>query len=171
MGSFFRKPLGVFVAILVVGFVCIGLGMTALGGTSGSPDRPPEPLTRAQFQRVGDRLGRSLCLQLKPIVNKKPHSLRQLTSGIRRISAIFDRFRIRLYALIPPPARARAFYRLRNKLDAADNAMDHADHLAETRQWRRFVLYVRSKQFKDIGRRLGPADGKLRCGQGGHTAA
>jgi hypothetical protein len=171
MGSFFRNPLGLFATSLAVGFALLAVGMAAFGGTSGSPYHPPKPLTLAQYRRVGARLGRSMCLQLRPIVNKKPRSLRQLRSGIGRITAIFDRFRMRLYAVVPPPSRARSFHRLRNHLDAVVYAFHRADHLAETGQWRGFVLFVRSRSFKDLFKSVGSAKGPLRCGRASHTSA
>ena len=169
MGSFFRNPLGVFVAILVVGFALIAAGMTA---TSGSPYHAPKTLTRAQYKRELAQLGRSICLQLKPIVNKKPHSLREFATGVRRITAVFDRLRMSLAGLVPPPSRARFFYRFRYKMDRAVHAMDRANHLAQTHQWRQLVLFVRSKSFKEISRRFGGATkGKLRCGHPSHATA
>jgi hypothetical protein len=171
MGSFLRSPLGVFVAILVVGFALIAAGMTAFGGTSASPYNAAKPLTLAQFKRVNAQLGRSICLQLKPIVNKKPHSLREFTGGLRRITVVFDGLGTRLAVLVPPPSRARSFFRFRNKVDRAIPAMDRANHLAQTSQWRQLVLFVRSKSWKKIFRSFGGAKGKLRCGHPSHAAA
>ena len=176
MGSFLRKPLGMFVAVLVVGLALLAVGMTAFGGTSGStagsPYHPPKPLTPAQFRRAGDRIGLSLCLRLQPIVNKKPRNLREVRRGIRRIDAIFNRARTELYELVPPRSEAAAFRRLRSNLDDFDLVLHRLDHLAETGQWRRFVLLARSRQFRDIVRRFGPIHtGKLRCGRASRTLA
>jgi hypothetical protein len=171
VGSFFRKPLGVFAAALVVGSALLTVGMSAFGGTSGSSYRPPTPLTPAQFRRAGERIGMSVCLQLKPIVNKKPRNLRQVARGMRGITAIFDGLRVKLYRLVPPPSAAASFQRLRRNFDALDGAFRRLDHLAATRQWRRFVLLARSKWFKDIARRFGPIKkvGKLQCIPPGQT--
>jgi len=165
MGSFFRSPLGVFTAIMVVGLAVIAGGMKAFGGTSTSPYHAPAPLTTAQFKREGAQLGRSLCVQLKPVVNKKPHSLKEFAAGIREVDAAFDRLRAGLARMVPPPSRARHFFRFRNKVDGAVSAMDHANHLAETHQWRSLVLFVRSKSFKKINKQFGGGrKGKLSCG-------
>ena len=173
MGSFLRRPLGVFSAALVVGAALLTVGMTAFGGTSGSSYHSPTPLTREQFRRAGERIGLSVCLQLKPIVNRKPRTLREFTRGVRRITAIFDGLQVKLYGLVPPPSMAASFQRLRNDFDALIGAVHRLDHLAETRQWRRFVLLARSKWFKDIARRFGPIKhvGKLRCGRPSYTIA
>jgi hypothetical protein len=172
MGSFFRKPLGLFAAIVVVGLVLIVAAMTAFGGTSGHPDYAPKPLTPAQFRQASERIGRSICLQLKPIVNKKPHTLREVASTIGRISTVFDRFTRDFDGLVPPPAAARLILRLRRNLGVLDGAVHRAAHLAETHQWRRLVLFVRSPYFKKIGKRFGPAKkGKLRCGRASLTTA
>jgi hypothetical protein len=171
VGSFFRKPLGVFAATLVVGCALLAVGMAAFGGTSGTSSsyHPPTPLTPAQFRKAGERIGMSVCLQLKPIVNKKPRNLREVARGMRGITAIFDGLRMKLYGLVPPASAAASFQRLRKNFDALDGAFRRLDHLAATRQWRRFVLLARSKWFKDIARRFGPIKkvGKLQCGQPG----
>jgi hypothetical protein len=170
MGSILRSPLGMFVAILVVGFAVIAVGMTAFGGTSSSPSYGPKPLTSAQFKREGARLSRSLCLQLKPIVNKKPHSLRGFASGLARITVVFDRFRTGFDRLVPPASHARSFYRFRNKLDGAVYEWDRANHLAATHQWGSFLRLVRSKSWKRMKRQLGgTTKGKLSCGHARHA--
>ena len=171
MGSFLRRPLGAFVATLVVGSALLAVGMTAFGGTSGGASyHAGRPLTRAQFRRAGERIGRSMCLQLKPIVNKKPRTLREFTRGIRRIDSIFNRLRTKMYGLVPPPSAAASFQRLRSNLNAFDSVLHRLDHMAETRQWRRFVLLARSRWFKHIVERFGPIHtGKLRCGQPSRT--
>ena len=172
MGSFLRKPLGLFAAIVVVGVVLIVAAMTAFGGTSGPPDYSPKPLTPAQFRLAGEHIGRSICLQLKPIVNKKPRSLREVATGMRRISAVFDRLTRGIDGLVPPPSVAAKILRLRRNLALLDGAIHRAAHLAETHQWRRFVLFVRSPWFKRLGRRFGPVQkGKLRCGHASITSA
>jgi hypothetical protein len=172
MGSFFRRPLGACIATLAIGFILIAVGMKATGGTSGSLSRAARPLTRAQFRRAGERIGRSICLQLKPIVNKKPRTLREFTRGIRRIDTIFSRLRAEMYGLVPPPSAATSFQRLRSNLDAFDLVLHRLDHMAQTRQWRRFVLLARSRWFKKIVRRFGPVKkGGLHCGQPSHTLA
>jgi hypothetical protein len=173
VASFFRKPLVAFTAVVVVGFALIFASMTAFGGTSATRSpATPKILTPAQFRQAGERIGRSVCLQLKPILNKKPHSLREVASGMRRISAVFDRLTTAIDRLLPPPAAAPLILRLRKNLGVADGAMRRAAHLAETHQWRRFVLFVRSPYFKNIGKRFGPVHkGKLRCGQANVTTA
>lgn len=173
MGSFFRRPLGAFATVLAVGFAVIAVGMTAFGGgASGGrgPYHSAKALTPAQFRRAGDRIGLSFCLPLKPIVNRKPRTLREFRRNIRRITAIFDGLRTKLYGLVPPSSEAASFQRLRSNFDAFDHALHRLDHLAETRQWRRFVLLARSRWFRDIARRFGPIKkGRLRCGRAGHT--
>jgi hypothetical protein len=173
VASFFRKPLVAFTAVVVVGLALIFAAMTAFGGTSATRSpATPKILTPAQFRQAGERIGRSVCLQLKPIVNKKPHSLREVSSGMRRITAVFDRMTREINRLLPPPSAAPFIQRLRSNLDVADGAMRRAAHLAETHQWRRFVLFVRSPYFKNIGKRFGPAHkGKLRCGRANVTTA
>jgi hypothetical protein len=172
VGSFFRRPLGAFVATLVVGSAVLAVGMTAFGGTSGAPSsyHAAKPLTRAQFRRAGVRIGRSICLQLRPIVNKKPRTLREFTTGIRRIDAIFNRLRTEMYGLVPPPSAAASFQGLRRNLNAFGSVLHRLDHMAQTRQWWRFVLLARSRWFRHIVRRFGPIKtGKLRCGQASRT--
>lgn len=171
MRSFLRKPLGVFAVTLALGSVLLAVGMTAFGGTSGGSSsgssyhsRPP--LTAPQFRRAGERIGLSICLKLAPIVNRKPRTLRAFTKGMRRITSLVDRMTAQLNGLVPPPSAARPFERFLRKINAADHAIDHADHFAETHQWRRFVLLVRSRGWKNVFRKFGPiTKGKLRCGQ------
>jgi hypothetical protein len=164
MGSFLRTPLGLFAAVVVVGLAVIMLALTEFGGTSGHAAHSPRPLTPAQFRSAGARIGRSACLQLKPIVNKKPRNLGEIASDTRRITAVFDRLTRDIDVLVPPPSAAPVVLRLRRDLGALDGAMHRAAHLAETHQWRRFVLLVRSRWFQDIGKRFGPVQkGKLRC--------
>jgi hypothetical protein len=50
------------------GLPLLAVGITAFGGKSGNPYHAPKALTPAQFRRAGERIGRSICLQLKPIV-------------------------------------------------------------------------------------------------------
>jgi hypothetical protein len=91
---------------------------------------------------------------------------------MKRITAIFDRLTRDLDGLVPPPSAAASTLRLRRNMGVADGAMHRAAHLAETHQWRRFVLLVRSKWFKDIGKRFGPVmKGDLRCGRASRITA
>jgi hypothetical protein len=82
----------------------------------------------------------------------------------------FDGLTREVDRLVPPPSAAKtaaALKRLRSKLDPFDRALDHLDHFAETRQWRRFVLLARSPGFKRLVEDFG-SPGKLRnihCGR------
>ena len=154
VGSFFRNPFGLFATILVVGFALIGVGMTAFGG--GTPVQPPKTLTLAQYRRSVRRLGQSMCLQIKPTVNKGIHSLRQLRTGIGRLTVAVDRFRTGFYALVPPRSRSRSYFRLRSHIDGVTHAMRNANHLAATGQWGRLAWFVRSKAFRHPFRYFGP---------------
>jgi hypothetical protein len=174
MGSFFRRPLGLFVAIVVVGIILIGVGMTAFGGTS-SPSagsyHAPKPLTPAQFRRAGVRVclsARSLARAIK--VNGKARNLRDVRKDFRMFTPRFDRLIGEFDGLVPPRSAASSFRRMRRMLDAVNRDWDQLDHFAATGQWRRFVLFARSTFRKDI-RRLGPPT-RLRdihCGQVSHT--
>jgi hypothetical protein len=189
MGSFFRNPLGLFTAIVVVGLILIVAGMSAFGGTSsgtpggasggpaGGPYHGATPLSPAQFRRAGVRI----CLSFRSLdkaihANGKPHSLRETTRFFRIYTPTFDRLTREVDELIPPPSAVRAaatLRRLRSKLDRFDRAMDHLDHFAETGQWRQFVLLARSRSFKDLLKGFGHPK-KLRdihCGQGNFNIA
>jgi hypothetical protein len=171
MGSFLRRPLGIFAAILVVGFALIALGMEVSGGTSGGSPRSAAPLSPAEFQRTGERICLSLRSQLRWLAAHKPTSLRQVTRFIARGTSVFDGLTAKVDRLVPPPAAAASIRRLRTNLGVADRALHHLDHLTETHQWRRAVLLVRSRWWKNIGKRFGPPT-KLKnmdCGQGGRT--
>lgn len=152
MGSFFRKPLGLFTGIVVVGCILIAVGMTAFGGTSGGMSyQSATRLSPAQFGRANERICLSLRQQLKSLVaNGKPRSLREVTRYLRRGTSIFDHLRTEYYGLVPPPSAAAPFRRLLHKLDVADRALHRLDHLSETRQWGRFLLLARSRWFKHI---------------------
>ena len=151
---------------MVVGLIVIAVGMKASGGTSGGLRYSATPLSPAQFARAGERICVSLRRQLQAVVAKKPKNLRQVTQYVHRLTSIFDRLRTGLYGLIPPPVAAVPFRRLLGKLDTADRALHRLDHLTETRQWRRVVLLVRSRWWKNVGKQLGPPTkpGEIRCG-------
>ena len=177
VGSFFRSPLGVFVAVLVVGFIFIAVGMRAFGGTSGSASGVPyhhaTPLSPAQFRRAGVRIClsfRSLAKAIK--ADGKARNLREATRLFRKFTPRFDRLIAELDGLVPPRSAAAYFRRMRRRLDAVNRDMDQLDHFAETGQWRRFVLFARSTFHKDI-KRLGPPTKlrDIRCGQASHTSA
>lgn len=177
VGSFFRRPLGMFVAVLVVGFALLAVGMTAFGGgsggTSGGPYHVAKPLSPAQFRRAGVRICLSLRSQLRWLATHKPSNLREVTRYEARATAIFDRLTREVDAVVPPPSAAAAFRRLRRNLGLADGALHRLNHLTETHQWRRAVFLIRSPWWKNIERRLGPPL-KLRdmhCGQASHTLA
>ena len=174
VGSFFRKPLGLSVAIVVVGLIVIAVGMTAFGGTSSTSAgsyHAPKPLTPAQFRRAGVRL----CLSARSLAraveaNGKVHSLREARGFFRKFTPRFDRLIAEFDGLVPPRSFAAPYRRMLRRLDAVSRDMDQLDHFAETGQWRRFVLFVRSTFRKDI-KRLGPPT-KLRdihCGQVSHA--
>ena len=170
MGSFFRKPLGLFVAIVVVGLVLIAGGMKALGGTSDGAPHPATPLTPAQFKRASLHFCLSVRAEVKAIIARgKPRNLREATADIRDYTRFMDRMTAELNALVPPPAAAASFGRERRKLDAFDGAMHRLDHLAETRQWRRFVFLVRSKWWKGLVKGFGPSTNPkhMRCSPAG----
>jgi hypothetical protein len=160
MGSFFRSPLGLFVATLAVGGILLAAGMTAFGGTSGrtagSVPPPPKPLSPAQFNRAGEHICVSLRSQLVWLAHHKPKNLRQVTSYMSRATSIFDRLTADVDGIVPPPAAAASFRHLRANLGVADRALHRLNHLTETHQWRRVVLLVRSRWWKNIGERFGP---------------
>jgi hypothetical protein len=172
MGSFLRRPLGAFIATLVVGSAILAVGMKAFGGTSGVPYPSAKPLTLKQFNRAGMQMCLSLRPQLEWVIHmKKPRNLREVTRDSRRLSAIADRMTADLHELIPPPSLAARYQRMVRKFDTLDHAIRRLDHLAETRQWRRFVLLVRSRWWKHIGRLFGPPRQvrHIRCGGAGNT--
>ena len=149
VGSLLRKPLGLFAAVVVVGLILIGVGMTAFGGTPSAAERSATPLTPMQFAHANERICLSVRHQLRSLVaGGKPHNLRQVTTYLRRGTAIVDQLRSQYYRLIPPPAAVPSFRRLLGKLDAEDSTLNRLNHMSETRQWRRFVLLTRTPWFK-----------------------
>src|SRR6478752_4534739 len=157
MGSFFRRPLGAFVATLVVGSALLAVGLKAYGGTSGVPYPSAKPLTREQFNRAGVQMCLSLRPQLEWVMHmKKPRNLREVTTDSRWLTSITDRMTTDLHGLIPPPSLAVRYHRVLRKFDTLDHAVRRLNHLAETRQWRRFVLLIRSRWWKNIGKLFGP---------------
>jgi hypothetical protein len=177
MASFFRSPLGILVAVLVVGLAVIALGMKAFGGTPGDTfgglPPPPTPLSRAQFKRAGQRICLSLRPQLRWLANNKPRKLRQLPNYIARDTSIVDRLTAELDRLVPPPSAAASFRHLRRNLGVVDRAMHRLNHLTQTHQWRRGYLLVHSRWWKKMEKRLGPYRPlkDIRCGQASHTSA
>jgi hypothetical protein len=166
VGSFLRRPLGLFAAILVVGFIVIAVGMKATGGRSGLP-QADRPLTPAQFSRAGLHICLSIRAQLKALAAEgKPRNLRQVTRFSRKLRSLIDRVTTELNGLIPPPAAAASFRRMRLNIDVFDGAVHRLDHLAQTHQWRRLVLLVRSPWWKNIEKRFGPPTklGHMHCG-------
>ena len=164
VGSFLRKPLGLFAATLVVGFAVIAVGMMALGGTSGSAGPSPTPqlpaaVEKARFQHAAMHICLSSRSLVKGVIARgKPHSLREATSDFHWMTPRFDSLTREVDALVLPTAAgktAAALERLRRKLDQFDRALDHLDHFAETRQWRRFVLLARSPGFRRLGNQFG----------------
>jgi hypothetical protein len=175
MGSFLRKPLGLFVAIVVVGFMFIAVGMTAFGGTSSTPGGlppAPTPLSRAQLKRAGVRICLSLRPQLRWLANNKPRKLRQLPKYIARATSIIDRLTTDVDRLVPPPSAPASFRHLRRNVGAEDRAMHRLNHLTQTHQWRRGYLLIHSRSWKKMEKRLGPYRPlkDIRCGQASHTS-
>jgi len=163
MGSFFRTPLGLFVATLVVGAVVIAVGMKAYGGGGGAvPPTPqvPTAVARARFRHAAIRLCLSARALHRGIVARgKPRNLRQATRMFHWMTPRIDGMTREVDGLVPPPsavAAAKHLRRLRRKFDRFDRALDHLDHFAETGQWRRFVLLARSPGFKKLGKSFGP---------------
>jgi hypothetical protein len=173
MGSFFRHPLALFAAILVVGVALIAGGMKAFGGTSGKPADAATPLSPGQFAQANERICVSLRQELQSLVaHGKPRSLRQAITYIRRGTTLFDHLRTEYYSLIPPPSYRVQFRRLLTRLNVMDVAMHHLDHLADTHQWARFVLLARSRSFKKLFRDSGPPTRlKQMCRPAGQTVA
>jgi hypothetical protein len=155
VGSFFRKPLGLFAAIVVVGLIVIAAAMSAFGGTSGGSYHAARPLSPAQFNRAGVRICLALRPQVRWLATHKPKNLREVTRYVARGTSLFDRLTTEVSGLVPPPSKAALVRRLGRVLEVADRAVHRLDHLTETRQWRQAVLLVRSKWWKRIGRRLG----------------
>ena len=156
MGSFVRKPLGAFIAVLVAGSALLAVGMTAFGGTSGSRYYVPKPLTRAQFQHAGLRFCLTFRPQLLRIANlKKPKSLREIAKDSRRITALTDSMTGFLDRVLPPRSAAASYRRMLLKFHKLDHAIDRLNHLAQTRQWWQLVLLARSKWWKNIARLFG----------------
>jgi hypothetical protein len=156
MGSFLRKPLGAFVATLVIGAALLGVGMTAFGGTSGSPYYGPKPLTPAQFRHAGLRFCLAYRPQLLGIANmKKPKNLREVAKDSRKITALTDSMTGFLDRVLPPRSAAASYRRVLFKFHKLDHAIDRLNHLAQTRQWGQLVLLVRSKWWKNIGKLFG----------------
>jgi hypothetical protein len=156
VGSFFRKPLGLFTAIVTVGLILIVAGMSAFGGTSGAAYHAPKPLTPAQFHRAGVRICRFERPQVRWLLTHKPKNLREVTRFVARGTSIVDRVTTEVSGLIPPPSKAALVRRLSRLLGVADHALHRLNHLTETRQWGRAVLLIRSRWWKRIGTRLGP---------------
>jgi hypothetical protein len=171
MASFFRSPLAVFAAIVVVGLALIAIGMKAYGGTGGAY-QGPEPLSRAQFGRAGEHICLTLRGQLIWLNKHKPTNLRTLTGYIARGTADFNALTTEIDRLLPPPSVARSYQRARAKLDMADRAMQSLDHLTQTRQWRHAIILVRSRWWRRIMTQLGghPTSPKnMRCGRASHN--
>ena len=172
VASFFRKPLVAFSAVLVAGPRPDLRGDDDIRRNNGYPSpATPKLLTPAQFRQAGERIGRSVCLQLKPIVNKKPHSLREVSSGMRRITAVFDRLTRESIG------SSRRLPRHLSSSACAATSTSPTGPCAGRPTWPRrisgdVVLFVRSPYFKNIGKRFGPAHkGKLRCGRANVTTA
>jgi hypothetical protein len=142
MGSFFRRPLGMFLAVMAAGLVVIAVWFAAFGG--GAARTQPPPLSHGQFARQASGACMAFSLQLEAVVDKKPKSLRALTRGVRRLTMLFDRLRASWYRLLPPSSDAPMFRRLVSAFDAEDQAMHQMRHLADTRQWLRLRIVSRS---------------------------
>jgi hypothetical protein len=171
--AFLRRPLGLFAAIVVVGLIVIAVGMTAFGGTSGGSSYSVTALSPAQFARAGEHACLSLRRQLKPVVGKERRSLRARAQSIRLITATFDRLTADLYGVVAPASDAASFRRLLASLKAADLGLHRLDHFAGTGQWQSAAVFVRSTEWKDIGKQLGPPAKRvdLRCNGARRTSA
>ncbi|HZT94723.1 MAG TPA: hypothetical protein VE985_09620 [Gaiellaceae bacterium] len=156
MGSFLRRPLGLFAVIVVVGLILIAGGMAAFGGTSSAGSPYPKPLTPGQFDHVGVGICLSMRSQLKWLAAHKPKNLRELQTYIERATAMYDGLRVKVRGIVPPAYAAAGVRRLLTKLDALDRVMRHLNHLAETRQWRSAISFVRSRAFRKLEGRVNP---------------
>lgn len=162
VGSFLRKPLGLFAATLLVGFAVIAVGMEAFGGGSGGvppTSQAPTAVAKARFKHAALQICLSSRSLVKGVIARgKPHSLREATRDFQWMTPRFDGLTREVDGLVVAPSAgkaAAALERLRRKLDPFDRALDHLDHFAETRQWRRFVLLARSPGFKRLGKQFG----------------
>jgi hypothetical protein len=173
VASFFRKPLGLFSAIVVVGLVLIVAAMSAFGGTSKPPDYAPKPLTPAQFRLAGEHMCVSMRPQLRWLATHKPRKLRQLPKYIARATSMIDQLTTQVDRLVPPPSVAPSFDRMRRNIGAAVQAMHRLNHLTQTHQWRLGYLLVHSRWWKKMEKRLGPyrPAKDIRCGRARHSSA
>jgi hypothetical protein len=151
VGSFFRKPLGLFVTIAVVGLIVIVAAMNAFGGTSGGSPPGRVPLTPAQFDHAELHVCLSLRSQLRWFVKRQqPGNLREVESWSGRLTAMTERLTAELNGVIPPPSSAAAYHRFLRKINTLDDAVRRLDHLVQTHQWRKVVLLARTRWWKRI---------------------
>jgi hypothetical protein len=154
MRSFFRKPLGLFTAIVAIGLIVIVAAMSAFGGTSSTaagPPRAPTPLTRAQFKHAELHM----CLDFRSrfgwfVKRKKPTTLREVETWSRRLTSMTDRLTTQVKGLTPPPSAAASYNRFRRGVSTLDRDVDRLNHLAQTHQWRQLLLLVRSRWWKKV---------------------
>jgi hypothetical protein len=169
MGSFLRRPLDLFIAIVVVGLILIAGGMKAFGGFTASSQAPS--LTQAQFVRLGEGVCVSLRQQLKEVRAASPRNLRQAARPVRLVTWMFDGLVTKLGGLRLPPSADRPSRHLVATLEMADHALHRLDRLTETHQAQRATLLVRSGWWRNISERL-RSSGKtkaVQCGRVRHT--
>ena len=173
MGSFLRRPLGLFAAIVVIGVILIAVGMKALGGTSGASGYSATPLSRQQFARLGEHACLSLRRQLKAVTDKRPGTLTGAARSVRRTASILDRLNMELDGRVPPPSEVAPFRRLLGSIQTADRAMRRLDRLTETGQWQSATLLARSRSWQDTRKRPRPSAkaADIRCGRARRTDA
>ena len=171
--GFLRRPLGLFVAILVVGVLVIAVGMSAFGGTSGATGYSATPLSTGQFAHLGEQACISLRRQLRGVTARKPRTRKAAARSVRRFASTLDRLNMELDGRVPPPSEVAPFRRLLGRIQTAGRAMNQLDRLTETGQWQRATLLVRSRSWQVIGRRLRPSAkaGNVRCGRARRTDA
>jgi hypothetical protein len=161
VGWFVRTPLGLFVAIVVIGFIVIAVGMREFGGSSAGYSATP--LSSTHFAQLTQQACISLRRQLKAVTHQKPKTMTGAARSVRRTAAILAGLNLQLDGQIPPPSEVAPFRRFLANIQTADRALQQLDRLTGSRQWERAILLVRSRSWREMRKRSAPA-ASTRCG-------
>jgi hypothetical protein len=135
-------------------------------GTSAATYYLAKPLSPAKFVGAVERICRSLRGRLQVTTAQKPTNATEAAGLVHAVTLLLDSYVAELRGLTPPPSVAPSFRRALTILRTEDRAVHFLDELERLGQWRSAARLVRSREWQNIGKRLGPPvnPADIQCG-------